>query len=408
MSPRKPIHEHYDAVVDFWPPAAMPDFAYALIKFTYTIADGRCRRTKAEPLFHDIRDPDTRPPLMPGCEFWPNKYETDIAVRGHAHSYGGRPVTSGRVRISIGDHQRSIAVFGDRPIEWRHGAVRFGRPQPYTSIPLTWDRAYGGYDPRVPINKDPLTVADMALLEYDHPGLYPRNPFGRGYVVMDTPADGLLLPNLEDPEHLLTPKNIIVGDPARWYLQPLPACFEYTSPIMFPRVCWFGAEAWFHPPPGARLPEIEHGLLPLDFHALKGHLTDAPIIRQDGALGLVYPDLAANTPITLDGMHPELPKIAFHLPAPPALEFIIENKTYPARAQLGNVLIEPDYPRVSLTYVARHGEMPRVFVPGIHAKIPLSVRIDGGPVVAYDCPPTLREQKKAAPAGPPPKAPPPE
>lgn len=406
MTARKPIHEHYDAVVDFWPPNAMPDFAYGLVKFTYSVDSGRCRRAKALPLFHDIRDPDTRPALMPGCEFWPTKQEVDVAVRGSAHAYGGRPVTSGRIRLTVGERMKSIAVFGDRPVTWRNGQIRFGSPQPYASIPVTWDRAYGGYDPRVPLGKRDLTVADMALLEYDHPGLYPRNPFGRGYVVMDAPADGIILPNLEDPENLLTPKNLIVGDPARWYLQPLPVCFEYTSPIMFHRLCWFGAEAWFHPPPGAKLPEVQLGVLPLDFDALRGHITDAPIVQQDGAIGLVFPELAGGTPVTVDGMNPEHPRISFSLPDPPKLEFLIEGKVYPARPQLTNVLIEPDFPRVSLTYVARQAEMPRVFVPGIHAKIPLSLRIDGGPVVAYDCPPTLREQKKAGPSGPPPKAPP--
>lgn len=392
MSTRRPAHAEYDAVVDFFPPDAVPAFVYGLIKHTYEIDNGRLKRAAVEPLVHDIRDQDLRPRWLPGCEFWPTKEHTDVAVRGSAHAPGGAPVQTSKVRLVVGEAAKEIVVFGDRSVEWRSSRnLRFSDPEPFTAIPMTWDRAYGGYDPRVPVGKDELTVADISRLEFDHPGLYPRNPFGKGYVVVDHPCDAVL-PNLEDPNHLLTPRTLVVGDPARWHRQPLPACFDYTSPMMFHRLCWLGAEAWFHPPPGTRLAEIDLGLLPPDFHELQGRMSDAPILMQDASYGQMFPPLAAHTPVSIEGMHPILRRIRFNLPLAPRIEFIVEGELFPVQPHLTTVLIEPDHPRVSLTWVARLHELPRVFVPGIHAKIPLAMRIDGA-TVPYDCPPTIREQR---------------
>ncbi len=393
MSTRKPVHDEYDAVVDFFPPAAPPQYAYGLVKYTYDIDNGKLRRGAIEPLVHDIRDPELQPRWLPGCDFWPTKEHTDVAVRGSAHAAGGSPVKSSRVRVTVADAVKEIQVFGERQVEWRaRRDIRFSEPAPFVAVPMSWANAYGGWDPRVPIGKDELTVADVSRLEFDHPGMYPRNPFGRGYIVVDEPCEALL-PNLEDPAHLLTPKNLVTGDPARWHHQPMPACLDYTSPMMFHRLCWLGAEAWFHPPPGTKLPEIELGLLPPDFHELQGRISDSPILMQDASFGLMFAPLAAGTPLSVEGMHPILRRIRFELPRPPRIDFVIEGEVYAAEPHLTNVLIEPDYPRVSLTYVARQVEMPRVFVPGIHAKIPLAMRIDGDARIDYDCPPTSREQR---------------
>ncbi|MCY0987545.1 DUF2169 domain-containing protein [Nannocystis sp. ILAH1] len=397
MSPRKPIHGGYDAVVDFFPPATMPEFVYGLVKFTYDIVDGRCRRGAVEPLFHDVRAPDVTPRWAPGSDFWPNKLETDVAVRGQAYAPRGRPVTSHRVRVVVGERARAIQVFGDRSVAWTgRGALRFGAPAPFVTMPIAWTHAYGGWDPRTPV-EPPKTIADHGRLQFDHPGMYPRNPFGRGYVVIDEPCEGIVLPNLEDPRQLLKPETLVTGDPRLWYRQPLPACFDFTSAYMFHRLCWLGAEAWYHPPPGAPLAEVEHGLLPVDYHALSGSVNTAPQALQEGAMGLVFPSIAARTPIAVEGMHPEHPRIQFELPAPPKLGWKIEGSFYVGWPQLNNVLIEPDKLRVSLTYVARHAELPRVFVPGIHAKIPVELHIDGEAKVVYDCPATLRDLRRAGP-----------
>lgn len=397
MSARKPIHDDFDAIVDFFPPDSPPNFAYGLVKVTYERSDRGWRRAKAEPLYHDIRLPDTKPLWAPGSDFWPTKLQTDVAVRGSAYVAQGRPVASSRVRVQVGQRSKGINVYGDRQVLWNdRGKVQFGPAEPFAEMPIVWERAYGGWDRRVPTGIDPMTVADMARLEVDHPGMYPRNPMGRGYLVVDAPCDGVLLPNLEDPLQPLMPETYVTRDPALWYRQPLPACFEYTNAMMFHRLCWLGAGAWFHPPAGAELAEVRAGVLPPDYLSLRGMLVSTPQVLQEGAIGLVFDPLPASTPIVVEGMHPEVPRVEFAIPAPPRVEFSIEGKLYPAPIQLTNVLVEPGKLRFSLTYAALLEELPRVFIPGIHAKIPLSLRIDRTHTVPYECPPTLRELRRGA------------
>mgnify|MGYP000565389106 CR=1 FL=1 len=397
VPPRRPTHDEYDVVIDLFPPEDLPDFVYGLVKLTHDIVDGRLRRAPVQPLYHDVRDPDIKPRWARGSDFWPTKLRTDVVVRGSAHGPEGRPVRSMRVVVSVGDDGKAVQVHGDRLVEWpAPGELRFGPPEPFTQMPLDWDRAYGGWDRRVPVGHGPNpTVAELASLEFDHPGMYPRNPFGRGYIVIDEPVDGILLPNLEDPAQLLTPATFVTGDPRRWYRQPLPACFEFTTAMFFHRLCWLGLDAWYPPPEGTPLAEVDRGVLPPDYHLLRGGLNRSPQVMQEAAIDLVFDPLAAGTPIAVEGMHPEQRRIHFELPDPPRLEFHIEGKVYPVEAQLTNVLIEPDAPRVSLTYVARQFDMPRVFVPGIHAKIPIDLRIEGIGTIAYVTPPTLRELRRA-------------
>ena len=110
---RKPATERYDAVVDLFPSEDIPLFAYALIKFTYAIQDGALRLIKPEPLFHDLRDKDLSPRILPGSDFWVTKTFTDVAVRGSAFAPGGKPVSYSRVGITVGG--RSTGTRGSHP-----------------------------------------------------------------------------------------------------------------------------------------------------------------------------------------------------------------------------------------------------------------------------------------------------
>lgn len=396
MSEREPISEAFDAVVDFYPPETMPELVYGLVKLSYSIVDNRLLPSKAAPLNHDIRQSETPYPLAPGSDFWPMRMATDVIVSGAAFAPGGRPVRSQMIRVTVGDDQKLIAVYGDRTVEWpARGQLRFGQPEPFTEIPVVWSNAYGGCDPRVPIGVDPMTVETHAKLELDHPGAYPRNPFGRGYVVVDDPVDGLRLPNLEDPQQLLRPETLITGDPRRWYLQPLPVCYEPTNFVMFSRYSWLGIEAWYPPPADAPLREIGLNLLPSNWKDL-AQLGPGdplqPLTMQEGPMGMVYPDLQTGTPIIVEGMHPELPHIGFPVPPPPKLDFYLDGKVYNAPAQATRIVVKPDQAEVSITWAARHYDLPRPFVPGIHANIPLALVIDDAHTIRYDSPIPLREQ----------------
>lgn len=220
--------------------------------------------------------------------------------------------------------------------------------------------------------------------------------FGKGYVVVNELAHGIALPNLEDPRQLLRPETLITGDPRRWYLQPLPACYECTNFGMFARYAWLGLEAWFSPPADAPLREVEMGLLPTNWSELPqlrvGTSPLPPLALQEGPMGMVYPDLAPGTPIIVEGMHPELPHVGFPLPTPPELSFYIDGKVYEVETELQTVLMMPDAGQVTLAYVARNWDLPRPFVPGIHKNIPLALLVNGEHTVRYESPLPVREQ----------------
>lgn len=126
----------------------------------------------------------------------------------------------------------------------------------------------------------------------DHPGLYPRNPFGKGYVVHpEMPDNEVELPNLEDPSDRLTPEHFFVRDPKLWFQQPLPWCLDWSSALMCRRYVWLGADAWFLAPEDALLPEVRRGLLPPRFREAADELEDAlgaPLpFLQEASLGMV-------------------------------------------------------------------------------------------------------------------------
>lgn len=115
------------------------------------------------------------------------RYATDLAVFkprgecllvGTCYPPGGRATVSA-VAFRVGAVKRSLAVFGDR--FWKTtllGGVP--EPAPFESMPLTWERAFGG------------------------PGHDP-NPLGRGLADVEQ-ADGKKrrpLPNVEDPADLV-------------------------------------------------------------------------------------------------------------------------------------------------------------------------------------------------------------
>ncbi|HEX3132010.1 MAG TPA: DUF2169 domain-containing protein [Planctomycetota bacterium] len=109
-------------------------------------------------------------------ELAPFKPQTDVLLTGSCHVPHGRALPALVAGFSVGALTRRIAVFGDRT--WKKGLFSTGAsdPKPFTMMPLTWSRAYGG-----PTWRD--------------------NPVGCG-------RDSNHLPNLEHPERLLAkPKS---------------------------------------------------------------------------------------------------------------------------------------------------------------------------------------------------------
>ena len=94
------------------------------------------------------------------------KPATDVVLVGHAHATRPR-TTSVDVELSVGPLRKRAVVTGDR--HWSKGLLgpRASDPEPFETIPLVYERAFGGWD---------RSRDDEAKHTYDR-----RNPVGVGY-----------------------------------------------------------------------------------------------------------------------------------------------------------------------------------------------------------------------------------
>lgn len=378
---RESARESYDAIVDVLPLGGAPTSAYALVKKTYAVGRRDLAPAAAESLYHDLRDPTVMPRLVPGCEFYPFKQQADVVVRGFAFAPRGRPVAARTIALRVGDHVKTIDVLGRRTVSWEGGKPRFSPPEPFVRMSVTWREAYGGVDPRVPFVPGPGGGA--------HPGVYPRNPLGKGYAVLDAPIE-LELPNLEDPSHRLTEDSFVVGDASRWHTMPLPWCFEYTLPLMFPRRQWLGSGAALGVSQDAALEEVARGFLQQDWRARAATVDEAnppPIFYQEAPFGQRFERLEPGTPISVEGMNPTREVMYFEAPPTPHVELDVGGRLFEVPAHLGTLLVEPAVGRVSAVWIARLDPLPVALSPNAPRLLPLAVRVDGDEPIAY-APPT--------------------
>lgn len=380
----RPAREHYDAHVELFPPRGVARAAFALVRRTYRVSDGgRMHLDSPLPL---ALGAEGRGPFV---ERWGDvsfaRRRTDVLVRGAAYAPGSGLATRRSIALSAGGRTKRIEVFGRRVIEDTRGRVRFSDPEPFAFVPVTYENAYGGIDPRITDSGDGAQR-------------YPRNPVGKGYLIGSGPADGIELPNLEDPAHLLTPANLFVEDPRAWWKQPLPACFEPVSALAFPRSALAGEVLRFPPPDDEALEEIRRGALSRDWRAIVEALAhDVPpaLFAQRGGHGQVFDALAPDTKLAVEGMHPSRERFEAVVPAPPRIELAIDGRRREVEPRLVSVLIEPSEERVSFTWSGVLTKLPRVLMPTLHAAIPLALHVDGEEAIDYVAPPTLRERIEA-------------
>jgi hypothetical protein len=389
------LRDNLHVVVGLVPRRGVSEHGFILVKQTFSIGDGSCRPTKPEKLLHDIQDPDCSPRLPSGSDYWLHKAAADIVVSGSAYSPPGKPTTRMHVSLEVGDYKKQILVWGDRTARIdAAGRVGFYGPAPFTEMPLTWQNAYGGIDYEVPIDPDDPNI-NGAALEVDLPGLYPRNPVGKGYVVMPTERE-VPLPNLEDPSDPLTPDRLLVRDPKRWFLQPLSWCYEWMHPLMFPRCALFAphTDAWFPGPEDDGLSEVRRRYLMPGYRTMmaKRNVLEGPhpTFLQEASHGLSAV-LRGDELVRVRGMHPTHYELAFRLPGRPPIEAILETGRVRAEPRLTVLRIEPDRERVMLTWAAVF-QPNRKFVPGIHKRIPIAASVAGTPAVAYKTPQTLKDE----------------
>jgi uncharacterized protein YjbI with pentapeptide repeats len=162
-----------------WRMTVIVKAAYRLVSNALAVAD------EEEPPVAGGDDPaEPGMALRYASDFAPFKPRADFLVVGAAHAPGGKPVGSCRVSIAIGEHRKSLAVFGDR--SWTMGPLGAhpGEPTPFVAMPLGYERAFGGPN-------------------------YRRNPVGCGVDV----RSGHPLPNIERLDQLIT-QSLDRPDPA--------------------------------------------------------------------------------------------------------------------------------------------------------------------------------------------------
>lgn len=162
------------------------------------------------------------------------KPSTDAVLLGHAQAPRSQ-TTHVDVTFQAGKLGKTLRVWGNR---WVAGGVMadLSPPEPFERIPLTWERAFGGWD-RTPESED--------LHWFDT-----RNPVGVGYVSKHgRVVEGSPLPNIEDP---WDPLRVPGG-------QCKPVGFGFVSPNWQSRAAFAGTydDEWM----ASRAP-----LLPGDFN----------------------------------------------------------------------------------------------------------------------------------------------
>ncbi|PRP91108.1 hypothetical protein ENSA5_58450 [Enhygromyxa salina] len=394
MSERQPARPNYDAELGLGGTTDEGPFAYVLAKLTYSLEDGTPRLSEPKPLLHDFREPDRDPLIVAGTDFWSRKLATDFVVQGSA--FASRPTPYLSVTAAIGEVVKKINVVGRRVIEWHHGIPRVPSPEPFEVMPLTYENAYGGLDWRVPV--DNAEAPEMQfILQSDHPGMYPRNPFGKGYMAVQGEVPEMELPNLEDPSDTLTDERLIARGPEGWYAQPLPWCFDWVHPSTFPRYVYlaYDVDAWFPGPEDAHMPEVRRGFVPPNYRELMSHRTmeqgPDPRYRQGASHGFVLPDVRGGEPVRIEGMHPSGRPLNFPLPVPPEIELFIENTSSTPRTRVHSIVVRPEELELTMT-VGAWAPLHRTFLPGLHKTIPIAASIGGDAPIAYDAPTTIRDR----------------
>jgi hypothetical protein len=300
--------------INLFPDADGVDTLFAIVKGTFVLGGGETIAAEqvpvsVQPKYHG--DPASSS-LESASDLSLMKPSTDVLVTGYAYAPQGRVVRAMDVGVAVGSTQHVIRVFGDRV--WVRNGPTYAPtpPEPFETMPLVWERAFGGRD-----------ETESGVSEE------PRNPVGTGYRASagESPVDGAALPNLENPlDPILT-----------WKQHPDPVCFAPIPANWEPRRSYAGTydDHWQN----QRAP-----YLPEDFD---------PRFLQNAPAPLVTPQpLQGGEPVRLVGFHPE-GVLEFKLPSTrPRVRFNVNGTVEERPVMLDTVLIEPAMGRLQLLWRA--------------------------------------------------------
>lgn len=317
-----------------------------IVKRTYRIeADGSVARAARDhelrkiDHYYDDGDPEWST-VQYESELAPYKPFTDVVVIGTAYAPKNEPTQRMTVSVQVGERKKSLVVTGDRNCVYRGTQLpAFTEPKPFTEMEIRYDRAYGG--------RDEKSIAEI-------PFFYPRNDMGKGVVLRNVQeaVEGLALPNIEDPQELLTPERLLIGEPERWHLQPLPQGFGWRQRTWYPRCALLGSYPAFTDP-GTVTPEERMGLVPKNHIALAKQSRLRPFearFNNGGSFGMIFAELAGGVEVKLEGLTRE-GSLRFVVPAEtPAIGLDIGSGMTPLNVQIHTVNIRPDDQELDLIW----------------------------------------------------------
>ena len=335
-----------------------------LVKQTYNInKDGTCALAAEQlPLAEDVvMYSHNNAILQADLDVYVQKNYTDVVIKGSAKNYDNAPqfvaeIIVGKIRHTMAVQGNQKAYLDDR------NKIRFSEIEKVETVPLRYDFAYGGKDTeaekqmQMPPAELLASLPDINLYA-DSPFRYPRNPEGKGYLVEKSKAmiEQLEIPNLQDPEHLLTPENILVGDFNRWIEMPLPYATDWVNPAWVPRIIYTGLIEFPHSKI-AGLKEIEKRWVELNLYDKKNPAKDFNYRFFNG--GHYALQTAFDNPVrecTLINIHPTNKKFTIKLPNVRPKIWVDGRKgtlkeTIPV---MHSIVIEPDENRLSIVWCGR-------------------------------------------------------
>ncbi len=251
------------------------------------------------------------------------KTGTDVVMVGSVHAPTGRPVTEVGFSLKVGPLKKIIYAYGDRTFT-RAGSA--SAPAPTLSIPLTYERAYGGLHqaPKGP-----------ALFET-------RNPVGCGFRGQRKTGEmaGLPYPNLFDPHQ-------VRDEPSA---RTIPVGVGYVAPSWEPRVSYAGTY-------GPAWRERRAPFLPEDFDVRFLHAASSGLTAHQGLRGGEPVEIVNGAPPPHSVQKYVLPTCELRA------EVRIGSKTTVPLLRLDTVLLEPEQARFSLTWLGMapcHNQATRI------------------------------------------------
>jgi hypothetical protein len=245
-----------------------------IVKATFTIGTRASVRQEQLRLFTtdviNVNQPQT---VRFESDLVPFKPRSDVVLVGRAYAPGGKPVTQFIAGLRVGALRYGVVVVGNRTWQWLPIAPpTMSEPEPFTSMDLVYERAFGGID--------------------GPGGMYCReNLVGTGFIGKRTRerVGGLKLPNIEDPRHVIT----------AWDTRPKPAGFGFYGRGWMPRLAYAGTY-------DDKYMKERHPLPPADF-SYRFFNGAHPDLQVDGYL-------RGDEEVVLVNVCPQNPEMRFRLP----------------------------------------------------------------------------------------------